>query len=72
ICLGMQIAVIEFSRNLCNLPNAISVDFDERPLDPVVVYMPELDRKNMAGDMRLGGRTTHFQNGSDWSKAYAL
>ena len=43
ICLGMQLAVIEFARNVCNLPKAGSEEFNEGTPDKVVVFMPELD-----------------------------
>ena len=72
ICLGMQIAVIEFARNVAGIPNAGSVEFDEKCHDPVVVFMPEIDPKTMGGNMRLGLRETHFQTGSEWSKLRAL
>ena len=72
ICLGMQIAVIEFARNVCNIPNAASIELDERTTDPVVIFMPEIDRTTLGGTMRLGLRPTHFQPGSEWSKLRAL
>jgi CTP synthase len=72
ICLGMQIAVIEFARNMCNIPNAGSIElFPECP-DPVIIFMPEIDRTNMGGTMRLGSRATIFQEGSEWSKVRKL
>ena len=72
ICLGMQIAVIEFARNVCGLPDAASVEFDERTSDPVVIFMPEIDKLTMGATMRLGLRPTHFQPESEWSKLRAL
>ena len=72
ICLGMQIAVIEFARNVCNIPNAASIELDERTADPVVIFMPEIDRTTLGGTMRLGLRPTLFQKGSEWSKLRAL
>ena len=72
ICLGMQIAVIEFARNVCGIPNATSIELDERTLDPVIIFMPEIDRGKLGGTMRLGLRPTHFQIGSEWSKLRAL
>ena len=72
ICLGMQIAVIEFARNMCDLPNATSIELDERTVDPVVIFMPEIDRATLGGTMRLGIRPTYFQPGSEWSKLRAL
>ena len=72
ICLGMQIAVIEFARNVCDIPNAASIELDERTKDPVVIFMPEIDRTTLGGTMRLGLRPTLFQEGSEWSKLRAL
>lgn len=72
ICLGMQIAVIEFARNVCNIPSAASVEWNERSPDPVVIFMPEIDRSTLGGTMRLGIKATHFQPGSEWSKLRAL
>lgn len=72
ICLGMQIAVIEFARNLCNLPNATSVELDANASEPVVIYMPEQDRTKLGATMRLGLRPTQFQPNTEWSKIRAL
>lgn len=40
--------------------------------DRVVISMPELDKMNMGGTMRLGSRKTIFQPGSEWAKIRAL
>lgn len=72
ICLGMQIAVIEFARNVCNMPEAGSVEFSENVSDPVVIFMPEIDKTTLGGTMRLGLRPTLFQPGSEWSRLRAL
>ncbi|KAL1956975.1 hypothetical protein VTO42DRAFT_6464 [Malbranchea cinnamomea] len=72
ICLGMQIAVIEYARNVCNIPGAGSIELDERTSDPVVIFMPEIDQVNLGGTMRLGSRPTIFQEGTQWSKLRAL
>ena len=72
ICLGMQLAVVEFARNVCQIPTAASIELDERTPDPVVIFMPEIDRTTLGGTMRLGIRPTHFQPGSEWSKLRAL
>jgi CTP synthase len=45
---------------------------DEKTPDPVVIFMPEIDRTTLGGTMRLGSRATHFQPGSEWSKMYRL
>ncbi|KIW02394.1 CTP synthase [Verruconis gallopava] len=73
ICLGMQIAVIEYARNVCGMTNATSEEFQkEGPDDHVIIFMPEIDKTTMGGTMRLGRRATHFQPGSEWSKLRAL
>ncbi|EXJ82732.1 CTP synthase [Capronia epimyces CBS 606.96] len=72
ICLGMQIAVIEYARNVCGLGEAHSVELDARTPDPVVIFMPEIDKTTMGGNMRLGLRPTLFQEGSEWSRLRKL
>lgn len=72
ICLGMQIAVIEYARSVCGLQGANSVELDERASHPIVVYMPEIDKVNLGGTMRLGSRPTIFQKNTEWSKLRAL
>lgn len=44
ICLGMQIAVIEFARSVMNLEDANSTEFDPDTTNPCVVFMPEVIR----------------------------
>lgn len=61
ICLGMQVAVIEFARNVCNMPDAFSAEIDPDAKTPVVIYMPEISKTHMGGTMRLGLRPTIFQ-----------
>lgn len=42
ICLGMQIAVIEFARSVLGLKNANSTEFDPNTKNPCVIFMPEV------------------------------
>jgi len=56
ICLGMQIMVMEYARNVCGLKKANSSEFDEKTKHPVVMFMPEIDQTKMGGTMRLGAR----------------
>jgi CTP synthase len=63
---------MQFARDVCSLSHADSEEFDATAKEPVVVYMPELDRENMGGTMRLGLHETIFQEGSEWSKIRAL
>ncbi|KAI1004457.1 CTP synthase [Podosphaera aphanis] len=72
VCLGMQIAVIEFARNVCNIPNASSIELNPNCEDAVVIFMPEIDKVNLGGTMRLGLRSTIFQEGSEWSRLRKL
>ena len=58
ICLGMQIAVIEFARNVLGLVDANSAEFDAATPTPVVVFMPEGSTTHKGGTMRLGSRRT--------------
>lgn len=72
ICLGMQVAVIEFARHMCNIPNAGSIELSANCPEPVIIFMPEIDKDTMGGTMRLGSRPTIFQEGSEWSKLRRL
>ena len=73
ICLGMQIAVIEYARNVCEIKDAGSVELNgEQCPEPIVIFMPEIDKTNLGGTMRLGLRPTLFQEGSEWSKLRKL
>ncbi|KAK6129418.1 hypothetical protein DH2020_036836 [Rehmannia glutinosa] len=73
ICLGMQIAVIEFARSVLGLRNANSTEFDPNTQNPCVIFMPEGSKTHMGGTMRLGSRRTYFQGSSSKSaKLYML
>ncbi|GJN18372.1 hypothetical protein PR202_gb05527 [Eleusine coracana subsp. coracana] len=61
ICLGMQIAVVEFARHVMNLSDANSTEFDPDTKTPCVVFMPEGSKTHMGGTMRLGSRRTFFK-----------
>jgi CTP synthase len=55
ICLGLQIAVIEFARHVAGLTDANSTEFDLYAAQPVIGLMPEqLELEGMGGTMRLG------------------
>lgn len=60
ICLGMQIAVIEFARSILGLHDANSTEFDPDTKNPCVIFMPEGSQTHMGGTMRLGSRKTYF------------
>ena len=61
ICLGMQVAVIEFARNVLGLKEANSTEFAAATPHPVVVFMPEGSTTHLGGTMRLGSRRTLLQ-----------
>jgi CTP synthase len=60
VCLGLQIATIEFCRNVLGMKNANSTEFDENTPEPAVVFMPEISKTHMGGTMRLGTKPTPF------------
>ena len=61
ICLGLQVAVIEFARNVLGLEGANSTEFDDKTPHPTVIFMPEGSKTHMGGTMRLGSRQTNLQ-----------
>src|SRR5262245_1526492 len=71
ICLGMQMAVVEFARNVCGLEAANSSEFDLQTPDPVIYLMAEqkaIDTKG--GTMRLGAYPCVLQNETLAAKLY--
>jgi CTP synthase len=72
ICLGMQIAVIEYARHICGLTDATSEEFNANAVDKVIMFMPEVNKETMGATMRLGLRPTLFQPGSEWSRLRTL
>ena len=60
VCLGLQIATIEFCRNVLNIEGANSAEFDEDAPVHAVVFMPEISKTHMGGTMRLGSKPTPF------------
>jgi len=73
ICLGFQLAVIEWARNVCGLAGATSAELDNKAEHPVVIFMPEISKTHMGGTMRLGLRPTVFSASSEeWSNVRGL
>lgn len=58
ICLGLQAAVVEFARNVLNMPDANTTEIDSETSHPLIIDMPEHNPGNMGGTMRLGKRDT--------------
>lgn len=65
LCLGMQLAVIEFARNVCGLEDADSTEINEKAKHPVIDILPEQKKINeKGGTMRLGGHDVEVKKGS--------
>jgi CTP synthase len=65
ICLGMQVAVIEFARNVLGLKRAHSTEFDPSTPDPVVSELPEQKKiEGLGGSMRLGAQDVQIVPGT--------
>ncbi|KAK3946434.1 putative CTP synthase [Diplogelasinospora grovesii] len=72
ICLGMQLAVIEYAQNEAKVEDAGSEELQPQAKNHVIVYMPEVDKTKLGGTMRLGKHPCIFQEGTEWSKLRAL
>ncbi|MCB0277938.1 MAG: CTP synthase [Calditrichaeota bacterium] len=71
ICLGLQTAVIEFARNICNLKGATSEEFDENSPFQVVHFMEEQkELLKKGGTMRLGAYPCILKKGTKAYEAY--
>ena len=75
ICLGMQVAVIEYARNVAGLAGAHSTEFDKGAAHPVIALIEEWQRadggheqrsedSDLGGTMRLGGQQCQLAEGS--------
>ena len=72
ICLGMQVAVIEYARNVAGLTAANSTEFDPYTPEPVIDLMPEqLGLAEMGGTMRLGDWPMAVAPGTKLAALYA-
>jgi CTP synthase len=60
VCLGLQVAVIEFSRTVLGWTDAHSTEFDKTTTHPMIIEMPEHNPGQMGATMRLGKRKTIF------------
>jgi CTP synthase len=71
LCLGMQIAVIEFARNVCGLRGANSTEFTPRTKHPVIDLLPEQRKiRDMGATMRLGAYPCVLKPGTFSRRAY--
>ena len=81
ICLGMQVAVIEYARHVAGLKGAHSTEFDESTKDPIIALITEWqeadgrvetrdEEVDLGGTMRLGGQNCRLEPGSLARKVY--
>lgn len=71
LCLGMQVAVIEFARNVLGLSGANSVEMDEKTPDPVIYLMKEQESvTDVGGTSRLGAYPCKICSGSKSEEIY--
>ncbi len=71
ICLGMQIAVIEYARNVAGLSDACSGEFQDASDTKVIDFMPgQSDNIDKGGTLRLGSYPCHITEGSLMEKCY--
>jgi CTP synthase len=71
ICLGMQMAVVEFARSVCGLKGANSTEFDEKTAHPVIDLMEEQKAVTAKGaTMRLGAYPCAIEKGTHAFEAY--
>lgn len=74
LCYGMQIAVIEFARNVANITSAHTSEIDEKAKNLVIDIMPEqkkkLKKKDFGGSMRLGAYPAKLTQDTMARKAY--
>ncbi|MCP3688752.1 MAG: CTP synthase [Gammaproteobacteria bacterium] len=83
ICLGMQVAVIEFARNVIGLSKAHSSEFNPKTPDPVIALISEWldhggsvekrdENTDLGGTMRLGAQTCKLVPGTETRRAYGV
>lgn len=81
VCLGMQIAIIEFARHIAHMPNAGSTEFDPDTPYPVIALVTEWinqdgsrverdEKSDIGGTMRLGGQACRLVKGTLAQRIY--
>ncbi|MEZ4378385.1 MAG: CTP synthase [Gemmatimonadales bacterium] len=71
ICLGLQVAIIEFARHVAGMPETTSTEFAPDCPDPVIALMAsQRDVKDLGGTMRLGAYAARLREGSRVAAAY--
>jgi CTP synthase len=74
LCLGLQLAVIEFARNVCKIKDATSTEFDPKAKNPLIDLMEEqketIKKHQYGATMRLGAWNCKINKGTISQKAY--
>ncbi|MGA3066022.1 MAG: CTP synthase [Tepidisphaeraceae bacterium] len=71
LCLGFQMAVIEFARNACGIEGANSTEFEKRCKNAVIDILPEQKKiEGLGGNMRLGGKDVEIKPGTLAAKLF--
>lgn len=70
ICLGLQLAIVEFARNKCGIKDAASAELDPDAKNPVIHILPDKEKlEDIGGTLRLGAYPCRLKEGT---KAYEL
>lgn len=76
LCLGMQLAIIEFARNICGISGANSIEMDPSCSDPIINIMEDqkslLKKNQYGGTMRLGAHPCTIKAGTISAKSYKI
>jgi len=71
ICLGFQMAVIEYARNVCGMTDANSTEFEPKCPNAVIDVLPEQKKiEGLGGNMRLGGKDVELRPGTRVSQLF--
>ncbi|MGV8176447.1 MAG: glutamine hydrolyzing CTP synthase [Candidatus Bilamarchaeaceae archaeon] len=73
LCLGMQLMVVEYARNVCGMKDANSTEFDKDTKYPVIDFLPDQRKVTaMGGTMRLGAYDCALKKGTVSSDSYGV
>ena len=71
LCLGMQLAIVEFARNVCGYQDAASIEFAPDTKHPVITLLPDQNGvEDIGGTLRLGAYPCKLQEGTKARKLY--
>jgi CTP synthase len=71
LCLGCQVLTIEYARNVANIPNATSQEFDSKSEHQIIKFLPgQSESRAKGGTLRLGTYPAHIQKGTLAHKCY--